>query len=80
MYAGAAGTGVPFPNSVATFSPDFRTMAETRTRVSCQTDCAALDPSVNVLYMDEWTNPLVATPGAPIAYEMRVSRRRRRPM
>ncbi len=41
VYAGAAGTGVPFPNSVATFSPDFQeTMAETRTRVSCQTDCA----------------------------------------
>ncbi len=33
----------------ATFSPDAgETMAETRTRVSCQTDCAALEPSVDV--------------------------------
>jgi hypothetical protein len=69
VYTGAAGTGVPFPNSVATFSPDFQeTMAETRTRVSCQTDCAALEPSVNVVYADEWTDPLVATPGAPFTY------------
>jgi Hydrazine synthase alpha subunit middle domain len=70
VYAGAAGTGVPFPNSVVTFSPDFQeTMAETRTRVSCQSDCAALELSVNVLYVDEWTNSLVATPGAPITFE-----------
>ena len=46
-YAGATSTGVPFPNTVGTFSPDAgETMAETRTRVSCQTDCAALEPSV----------------------------------
>jgi hypothetical protein len=43
-------------------------MAETRTRVSCQTDCAALDPSVDVLYTDVWTDPAVATPSAPISY------------
>ena len=43
-------------------------MAETRTRVSCQTDCAALEPSVDVLYTDVWTDPAVATPSAPISY------------
>ena len=48
-YAGATSTGVAFPNTVGTFSPDAgETMAETRTRVSCQTDCAALEPSVDV--------------------------------
>ena len=48
-YAGATATGVAFPNTVGTFSPDAgETMAETRTRVSCQTDCAALEPSVDV--------------------------------
>jgi Hydrazine synthase alpha subunit middle domain/WD40-like Beta Propeller Repeat len=68
-YAGAAATGVAFPNSVSTFSPDAgETMAETRTRVSCQTDCAALEPTVDVLYTDVWTDPAVATPSAPISY------------
>jgi len=68
-YAGATSTGVAFPNTVATFSPDAgETMAETRTRVSCQTDCAALEPSVDVRYTDVWTNPAVATPSAPISY------------
>jgi hypothetical protein len=68
-YAGAAGTGVPFPNTVATFSPDVgETMAQTRTRVSCQTDCAALEPSVDLVYDDVWTDAAVATPGASFAY------------
>jgi hypothetical protein len=68
-YAGAPSTGVAFPGSVGTFSPDAgETMAETRTRVSCQTDCAALEPTVDVLYTDVWTDPGVATPGAPISY------------
>jgi hypothetical protein len=68
-YAGAASTGVAFPNTVSTFSPDAgETMAETRTRVSCQTDCAALEPTVDVLYTDVWTDPAVATPAAPISY------------
>ena len=69
VYAGATSTGVPFPNTVGTFSPDAgETMAETRTRVSCQTDCAALEPSVDVLYTDVWTDPAAATPGAPVSY------------
>jgi hypothetical protein len=68
-YAGATSTGVAFPNTVGTFSPDAgETMAETRIRVSCQTDCAALEPSVDVRYTDVWTDPAVATPSAPISY------------
>jgi hypothetical protein len=68
-YAGAPSTGMAFPGSVSTYSPDAgETMAETRTRVSCQTDCAALEPSVDVLYTDVWTDPAVATPAAPITY------------
>jgi hypothetical protein len=54
---------------VSTYSPDAgETMAETRTRVSCQTDCAALEPSVDVLYTDVWTDPALATPANPITY------------
>lgn len=60
VYAGAATTGVPFPNTVPTFSPNAgETMAETRSRTSCSTDtppCAAMVPSVNMLYTDVWTN------------------------
>jgi len=68
-YAGAPSTGIAFPGSVGTFSPDAgETMAETRTRVSCQTDCAALKPSVDVLYTDVWTDPALATPANPITY------------
>ena len=70
VYAGAPSTGVPFANTVSTFIPDFgETMAETRTRVSCQTDnCAALKPSVDLLYQDVWTDPAVRTPDAPLEY------------
>jgi len=68
-YAGAPSTGVAFPNSVSTFSPDAgETMAETRTRVSCQTDCAALEPSVDVVYTDVWTDVANAPLGTPISY------------
>lgn len=68
-YAGATSTGVPFPNTVSTFSPDAgETMAETRTRVSCQTDCAALEPSVDIVYDDVWTNSAAATPETSFSF------------
>jgi hypothetical protein len=38
--------------------------------VSCQVDnCAALEPSLDVLYTDVWTDSGVATPAAPISYQ-----------
>ena len=43
--------------------------AEKRTRVSCQTDCAALEPSVDVLYTDVWTDVARAPLGAAISYQ-----------
>jgi len=70
-YAGAASTGVAFPGSVAAFSPNAGdTMAETRMRALCgsTTTCPALEPSVNVVYDDVWTNPAVATPAASFTY------------
>ncbi len=55
---GAPTTGLPFPNSnPAIFANQGETMAEARARVSCQTDCAALRPSVDVIYEDVWTDP-----------------------
>jgi hypothetical protein len=63
-YGGAAATGVPFPNTVAAFSPNFQeTMAETRTRMTP----AALDPSVDLIYDDSvWTG--VPPPNASLEY------------
>jgi hypothetical protein len=72
VYAGAGATGVPFKNTVATFSPNAgETMAETRSRTSCASDtprCAAMNPSVDVKYTDVWTNPAVRAPDADVAY------------
>lgn len=68
-YSGAPTTGVPFPNTTNAFVPDFgETMAETRTRVSCQTDCNALTPTLDLVYDDVWTDPAVRTPDASFAY------------
>jgi hypothetical protein len=59
-WAGAATTGTPFPGTVPTFSPDAgESMADVRARTSCVNDtprCAALNPSVNVVYEDVWTH------------------------
>jgi len=61
VYAGAPSTGVPYPNSNPAFFADVgETMAETRTRVSCATDCAALDPSVDIFFSDVWTDEVAA--------------------
>jgi hypothetical protein len=71
VNSGATTTGQPFPNSnPAIFANQGETMAEARARVSCQTDCAALKPSVDVLYDDVWTDPIAAgrAPDAPFAY------------
>jgi hypothetical protein len=61
VYAGALSTGVPFPNTDPALFTDFgETMAETRSRISCITDCAALNPSVDIVYDDVWTDEAAA--------------------
>jgi hypothetical protein len=60
-YAGAPTTGLPFPNTnPALFADSGETMAQVRARISCQTDCAALKPSTNVVFEDVWTDPVAA--------------------
>jgi hypothetical protein len=63
---GAPTTGQPFPNTKeATWAANMgETMAETRARFSCQTDCAAQLPSVDVIYDDVWTD----SPDASFSY------------
>ncbi len=57
VYQGATTTGQPFPNTDATLFTDFgESMAETRMRISCATDCAAIEPSVDIVYDDVWTD------------------------
>lgn len=60
-YAGALTTSAPFPNTDPAIFADFgETMAEARARISCATDCAAITPSVDVRYVDVWTDEAAA--------------------
>jgi hypothetical protein len=71
VNAGATTTGLPFPNTSPAIFADFgETMAQARARISCQTDCAALQPSTGVVYEDVWTDPVAAgrAPDASFAY------------
>jgi len=72
VNAGAPSTGVPFPNTNPAFFADFgETMAQVRARISCQTDCADLQPSMSIRFTDVWTDPVAAgrAPDAPFTYD-----------
>jgi hypothetical protein len=69
-YAGAPTTGLPFPNTNPALFADFgETMAQTRARISCQTDCAALKPGTSIVYADVWTDPVAAGRAPDAAFE-----------
>lgn len=61
-WAGAPSSSVPFPNTQGSLFADFgETMAEVKARISCGVDdCAAIRPSVDVIYEDIWTDPVAA--------------------
>lgn len=66
---GAPTTGLPFPNTVASLWADMgETMAAVRARISCMSDCAALEPSLDLVFDDVWTDPAVRAPDASFAY------------
>jgi cytochrome c553 len=71
-WAGATATGVPFPGTLARFSPNAgETMAQARARWSCSNEqCRSQKLSVDVAYTDEWTDATAAgrAPDAPFAY------------
>jgi hypothetical protein len=74
VYAGATTTGQPFPNTNPALFADFGdTMAQVRARISCQTDCAALRPSLDILYEDVWTDPAAAGRAPDAAVALRYS-------
>jgi hypothetical protein len=72
VYAGAAGPGVAFPNTMTTFTAAKKgdTMAETRVAATCQTGATTCSqiPSIDVLYTDVWTDPAVRPVDKPISY------------
>ncbi len=69
VNAGAPATGLPFPNTQASLWADLgESMAETRTRHSCLTDCAVLTSSMNLVYDDVWTDPVAAARPADASF------------
>lgn len=69
VHAGAPMTGQPFPNTDAGLWADMgESMAEARTRISCFSDCAALSPSMDVVYQDVWTDENIRPREAGFAY------------
>lgn len=72
VNAGAPATGLPFPNTVETLWADFgESMAETRSRISCLSDCAALRPTVDIVYDDVWTDEAAAGRSKDAAFAYR---------
>ncbi|MBT8097052.1 MAG: hypothetical protein HKN35_05380 [Woeseia sp.] len=61
-WEGAQTTSAPYPNT----RPEWQvleigeTMAEVRARTTCETDCSSLEPSVDLVYEDVWTDELAA--------------------
>ncbi|MGD2073721.1 MAG: hypothetical protein PVG38_02160 [Gammaproteobacteria bacterium] len=66
LYGGAPFDGYRFPNTETFFANAGETMAEARTRM----DPGALEPSVDILYQDVWTDPAAAgrAKDAPFSY------------
>ena len=70
-WAGAQTAGVEFPNTDPRwFVGDIgETMAEVRARITCATDgCSSIEPSMNVIYRDVWTDPNLRAPDPDIDY------------
>lgn len=69
-WPGAPTTGLPFPNTnPAFFANAGETMAQVRARISCQTDCASLKPTNNLVFADVWTDPVAAGRPADASFD-----------
>ncbi len=71
-WTGATAAGLPFPGTQARFAPNpGETMAQARARWSCTNEnCKALSPSMDLRYVDEWTDSTAAgrPADAPLTY------------
>ncbi|MEW8053096.1 MAG: hypothetical protein AB2792_02400 [Candidatus Thiodiazotropha sp.] len=64
---GSTGSGLPFPNANPELWSDFgETMAQTRNRLQCR--AGACDPSMDLLFTDDWTDPAMREPDAEFSY------------
>ncbi|MDZ7645070.1 MAG: hypothetical protein U5K76_13155 [Woeseiaceae bacterium] len=69
-WTGAQVAGVPYPNT----RPEWfvgevgETMAQIRARVTCATDCASLEPSMDIEYVDVWTDEVAAGRAADASF------------
>ncbi|MBT8136103.1 MAG: PD40 domain-containing protein [Gammaproteobacteria bacterium] len=71
VWEGAPETGLPFPNTDPAMTAIYgETMAQLRSRISCETDCAAQTPSLDLVYDDVWTDEDTAgrAPDDPFAW------------
>ena len=60
-WDGADADGVPFPNTNSALFADFEeTMAQVRYRLTCATDCSSIQPSLDLVYEDVWTDEVAA--------------------
>lgn len=70
-YAGAPTAGIEFPNTDPMwFAGDIgETMAEIRANITCSTDaCSSLQPTMDVIYRDVWTDTAVRPKDPDIDY------------
>lgn len=70
INAGATTTGQPFPNTDPNLWSDMgETMAQTRARIGCQTDCATLEPRMDIIYDDVWTDTSLRAKDPSLSYK-----------
>jgi hypothetical protein len=70
-YAGAPTAGIEFPNTDPMwFAGDIgETMAEIRANITCSSDgCSSLEPTMDVIYRDVWTDEAVRPKDPDIDY------------
>jgi len=69
VYTGAAQTGSAFANTDDTIRAEVNeTMAQTLARISCDSDCAYLAPSLNPSFVDTWTDTNIRAKDASFSY------------
>ena len=67
--AGAMTSALPFPNTEpALLAVMGESMAQTRMRISCETDCAAMLPSLDLQFDDLWTDPALRAKDSSFSY------------
>ena len=69
VYAGAAQTGSAFTNTDSSIRAEVtETMAQTLARISCDSDCAYLQPLVNPSFVDNWTDTNIRAKDTSFSY------------